>query len=42
MPIEFLYTTSEIITLNSALLQKEVLTADDLQILEQIQTYFNS
>jgi hypothetical protein len=39
MPIEFLYTDSEIIKLQRTLLFKSLLTAQDLQLLEEINEY---
>lgn len=39
MPIEFLYTDSEIIKLQRALLFKSLLTAQDLQLLKEINEY---
>ena len=39
MPIEFLYTDSEIIKLQRTLLFKSLLTSQDLQLLEEINEY---
>lgn len=39
MPVEFLYTDSEIIKLQRRLLFKLVITAEELQLLEEINEY---
>ena len=39
MPVEFLYTDSEIIKLQRTLLFKTVLTKEDLQLLNEIHEY---
>jgi len=39
MPVEFLYTDSEIIKLQRTLLFKSKLTDQDLQLLEEINEY---
>lgn len=41
MPIEMLYTDSEISVLTFTIIQKEVLTAKDLKTLQEIQIYRN-
>jgi hypothetical protein len=39
MPIEFLYTDSEIIKIHKELLNKIVITVEELELLTEIQNY---
>lgn len=41
MPIELLYTDSEILKIRTNLLKKQVLTSDDLELLKEINEYCN-
>ena len=41
IPIEFLYTDSELVKIERSLLFKTVLTAEDLMLLAEIKEYMN-
>ena len=41
MPIEFLYTTKELIKLHKSLLMKMTISKEELQTINEIQNYFN-
>jgi hypothetical protein len=41
MPIELLYTDSEILKIRTNLLKKSVLTPEDLELLKEINDYCN-
>ena len=41
MPIELLYTDSEILKIRTKLLKKSILTSEDLDLLKEINDYCN-
>tara|TARA_R110000772_G_scaffold9622_6_gene31539 strand:+ start:42 stop:173 length:132 start_codon:yes stop_codon:yes gene_type:complete len=41
MPIEFLYTTTELIKLRKSILFKTTISKKDLETLKEIDAYFN-